>query len=260
MNERNFFQEWGDNVSKAGNFARDAAYYTRALTNVLPNQTWTRPGPALRDSLLTAYEASAARGDGRNIKYPDWTEDPVGKRIIGQANTRVENGKLIVDDTYDFYDQEVSKKYQDSMDATIKKAWEDKDWDYLAQTYATQLYKGKQKLMPWANPKIHYEIPLPNATVVEGVETRPSENFITKNLEGLNNFLGGMGRKDAPDTPSMVTALDPSYGSYEVQAGENLTNIARQHKMTLEELLALNKGISNPNLVQVGQRLKVKGL
>lgn len=108
------------------------------------------------------------------------------------------------------------------------------------------------------------EVPVPALPV----EAPPSGNFITRSLEGLNNFLGGMGGKDAPDTPPVVTAPAPdtppvvtapasSYGSYEVQAGENLTNIARQHGMTLEELLALNKEISNPNLIPVGYGLKV---
>lgn len=251
MDERNFLQKIGDNFGAIGNLARDAGYFARAYTNVLPNQTWTRPDPALRDSLLKAYDASVRRGDGRTIKYPDWEEDPVGKRIIGQANTRVEDGKLIVDDEYDFYNGEVSEKYQDLVDARVKKAWEEKDIPHLLQTYGTAAYKTKQELMPWANPKIHYEIPLPDAEV-------PSRgNFITRSLDGLNNFLEGMKGSDGSDAPPVPPA--PSYGTYEVQAGENLTNIARQHGMTLEDLLALNKGISNPNLVPVGYELKVAG-
>lgn len=259
MDERNFLQKVGDNFGAIGNLARDAGYFARAYTNVLPNQTWTRPDPALRDSLLKAHDASVRRGDGRKIRYPDWEEDPVGKRIIGQANTRVEDGKLIVDDDYDFYNGEVSEKYQDLVDARVKKAWEEKDVPHLLQTYGTAAYKTKQKLMPWANPKIHYEIPLPDTVVVaEEVEVPSGGNFITRSLDGLNNFLGRMKGSDGSDALPVSPAS--SYGTYEVQAGENLTNIARQHGMTLEDLLALNKGISNPNLIQVGQRLKVAGL
>lgn len=44
--------------------------------------------------------------------------------------------------------------------------------------------------------------------------------------------------------------------AYEVQPGETLTQIARRYNLTVEELAALN-GISDPNSIQVGQRIRV---
>lgn len=46
--------------------------------------------------------------------------------------------------------------------------------------------------------------------------------------------------------------------SYTVKAGDTLSKIAALHQMSLSQLVALN-GITNPNLIQVGQVLKVTG-
>lgn len=44
--------------------------------------------------------------------------------------------------------------------------------------------------------------------------------------------------------------------AYEIQPGETLTEIARRYNLTVEELAALN-GISDPNSIHVGQRIRV---
>lgn len=46
--------------------------------------------------------------------------------------------------------------------------------------------------------------------------------------------------------------------SYTVKSGDTLSKIAALHQMSLSQLVALN-GITNPNLIQVGQVLKVTG-
>lgn len=46
--------------------------------------------------------------------------------------------------------------------------------------------------------------------------------------------------------------------SYTVQSGDTLSKIAASHQMSLSQLVALN-GITNPNLIRVGQVLKVTG-
>lgn len=46
--------------------------------------------------------------------------------------------------------------------------------------------------------------------------------------------------------------------SYTVQSGDTLSKIAASHQMSLSQLAALN-GITNPNLIRVGQVLKVTG-
>ncbi len=44
---------------------------------------------------------------------------------------------------------------------------------------------------------------------------------------------------------------------YVVKAGDNLTKIAKEYKVTVEQLAALNN-IKNKNLIYVGQKLKIK--
>lgn len=45
---------------------------------------------------------------------------------------------------------------------------------------------------------------------------------------------------------------------YTVKKGDTLTAIANKHHMSLQNLLNLNKGIKNPNLITVGQKIRVK--
>ncbi|MCX8045748.1 MAG: LysM peptidoglycan-binding domain-containing protein [Anoxybacillus gonensis] len=44
---------------------------------------------------------------------------------------------------------------------------------------------------------------------------------------------------------------------YVVQKGDTLSEIAAKHNTTVEVLQKLN-GISNPNLIRIGQKLRVK--
>ena len=55
----------------------------------------------------------------------------------------------------------------------------------------------------------------------------------------------------APSTPST-----PSVAVYTVQAGDNLLTLARRWGTTVDEIARLN-GISNPNLVRIGQELRI---
>ena len=58
----------------------------------------------------------------------------------------------------------------------------------------------------------------------------------------------------APKPPSQA----PATGTYIVQAGDTLSKIAARYGTTVQNLMNLN-GLSNANLIWVGQRLKVTG-
>ena len=64
---------------------------------------------------------------------------------------------------------------------------------------------------------------------------------------------------NVPTTPSTPVAPDTNVGDkYTVKSGDNLTAIAARFGTTVQELCRIN-GITNPNLIYVGQVLKLKG-
>jgi len=75
---------------------------------------------------------------------------------------------------------------------------------------------------------------------------------------GQNLVIPGASNSDsspaAPKPPSQAPATD----TYIVQAGDTLSKIAARYGTTVQNLMSLN-GLTNPNLIWVGQRLKVTG-
>ncbi len=61
---------------------------------------------------------------------------------------------------------------------------------------------------------------------------------------------------DAAQVQVSPTPLNVPTTLYTIKRGENLTQIAERYDLTVDELAALN-GISNPNNIEVGQRIKV---
>ena len=77
-------------------------------------------------------------------------------------------------------------------------------------------------------------------------------------MDSLNSFLEqDKGTPVAETTSSPALVSTPLTAPYNVQSGDNLTTIAQKHGMTLDELLKLNKGIKNPNMINVGQELQL---
>lgn len=58
------------------------------------------------------------------------------------------------------------------------------------------------------------------------------------------------------ETAGTPTPLDIPTTTYRIRPGETLTQIADRYGLTVDELARLN-GIQNPNLVEVGQEIKV---
>jgi LysM repeat protein len=94
-----------------------------------------------------------------------------------------------------------------------------------------------------------YGLTLHELSVYNGI-TNPSLIFVGQQLS-----IPGSGR--APQALAPATgALPGGNGYYTVARGDSLSIIARNHGMTTDDLMRLN-GISNANIVWVGQKLRV---
>lgn len=72
---------------------------------------------------------------------------------------------------------------------------------------------------------------------------------------GSNTYLDPTKFDMLPDTPTPSPSTKVEY--YVVKKGDNLTKIAKKYKTTVKQLVKWNS-IKNPNLIKVGQKLRVK--
>jgi LysM repeat protein len=60
--------------------------------------------------------------------------------------------------------------------------------------------------------------------------------------------------------PASTTPIDPGEGvDYTVKKGDTLTSIAKKYGTTVQAILAANPQITNPNLIKVGQVIRIPG-
>lgn len=83
--------------------------------------------------------------------------------------------------------------------------------------------------------------------------TNPDRIYIGQRL----NIPGASGSTDSPAAPRPPSSA-PATGTYIVQAGDTLGRIAARYGTTVSNLMRLN-GLTNPDRIWVGQRLKVSG-
>jgi LysM repeat protein len=66
--------------------------------------------------------------------------------------------------------------------------------------------------------------------------------------------------KGAPASATATEIIDPGTGvDYTVKKGDTLSSIAKKYGLTLQQLLEANPQIKNPNLIKVGQVIKIPG-
>lgn len=83
--------------------------------------------------------------------------------------------------------------------------------------------------------------PVANAVSIPTVVQNNTVNDAVKLLEST---------KENADTP--ITNID-----YKIKQGDTLTRIAKQYGTSIDEILKLNKGIKNPNLIIAGKNLNI---
>lgn len=74
--------------------------------------------------------------------------------------------------------------------------------------------------------------------------------------EGFNGY-GGMEKVFTPDKGAAVSAAAAAQ-YHTVVSGDTLWAIGNKYGKSVQELLKLNPGISNPNLIRVGQKVRVR--
>lgn len=87
-------------------------------------------------------------------------------------------------------------------------------------------------------------------------------SYTVKEIDGskvlLDGIMSWINRKDVEIIETTATSPAPSGDVHVVQSGETLSGIAAKFNTSYQSLASLN-GLANPNLIYVGQQLKVKG-
>lgn len=90
---------------------------------------------------------------------------------------------------------------------------------------------------------------LPEAVVIGHRKKKKVGGVEVKNTKRKNN-------KRKPSKGSTVAR--PSASSYTVQRGDSLSKIAKKHGMSLKELIELNPQITNPDIIYVGDAVRLR--
>ena len=88
----------------------------------------------------------------------------------------------------------------------------------------------------------------------------PREDYVAYAFTFQEGYAGyaGMTLVTEPETTTVPTAGQTGAAQYyTVVSGDTLWAVANRYNLTLQALLALNPGISDPNLITVGQKVRV---
>lgn len=123
---------------------------------------------------------------------------------------------------------------------------------------ATVFYQNTPGLL------IHPVWQISNAYLVHlRLRQEPTENYVAYSFEfweSYDEYASGATLISQPSAETSGAASSSAQAEeqwYTAVSGDCLWNIARDHGLTLEALLALNPQIKNPNLLYIGDRVRV---
>jgi hypothetical protein len=80
----------------------------------------------------------------------------------------------------------------------------------------------------------------------------PFEMLNTPEMAGIEDFVN-----TPPESMCMLPEFDMPDELYHIQAGDTLSEIALEHGTSVEEIMALNPDIQDPNLIYAGNELNL---
>ena len=96
------------------------------------------------------------------------------------------------------------------------------------------------------------------------LEQEPLPDYVRYSFEfrerydGYNDSLTSLGTSDGGTTQDTQQAPETTpKTTYTVVSGDTLWGIAKRHNVALENLLRVNPGIKNPNLIHVGEKVVI---
>lgn len=145
-------------------------------------------------------------------------------------------------------------------------------WSYRTQPVLRRIRRKKGSNGRWGyNYEFLMFIYIPPAQPAPGPDPEPETYYTVKRGDNLSKIAKMYGVTVAqlvawnniknpnliyPGQKILIKA--PQAVWYKVVRGDNLTKIARAYGTTVSAILALNPGIKNPNLILVGQLIRVK--
>ena len=134
---------------------------------------------------------------------------------------------------------------------TITQNLKNKEWDKIPETL--KMYnKGGGKILRGLTTRREQEGQL----WTSGLPSEKKDEAKKEQKAAPQKPQQQQQQKPQQEKPKEQKQEQPS--DYEVKSGDNLSNIAKQQGKSLDEILKLNPGIKDPNVIKPGQKIKVK--
>lgn len=233
-----------------------------------PPRDWSAPPPWLASS-------EAARGGDRNAPPPDFLArraDEPGQGLAGSAADRLAGGPVPKEPSARSFGRGESRQRFDEEEPDVEELNPRAALPPRRPRAYDQHLGGPSSGPDWERPRRYEAYPtiktrvgmpeIPRLAVVAGlIGVAALAFFFLPAILGL----GGDGSPGA-GSPSLSAALPsasveatstpaPTSETYIIKKGETLSKIATDHGVTLEQLLAANPTIKNPNKITEGQEI-----